>query len=597
MSPHPTPSSRPPFLPEPVPAASAANPRAKRFAALRADREFDVIVVGGGINGAGVFRELALQGLRVLLVERADFCSGCSAAPSRMIHGGLRYLENGEFDLVRESLRERDALLRNAPHMVKPLATVVPIMSVFSGMLNSAASFLHVSSRPARRGALPVRIGLSIYDWVSRTHRMLPRHRILGARAAFRHWPKLTPLMRYAAVFHDAWISYPERLGMELILDACRMAPDSVALNYSEITVAGSGFVVTDSETGVRYPVTTRAVVNATGAWLDESLAELVAPDEVPDQLVAGTKGSHLVLENPELYQALNGHMVYFDNSDGRVCVVFGYLGRVLAGSTDIKVERAERVRCEDDERDYILDSLRLVFPTVELSADQVVYSFSGIRPLLKSPHDFTGRITRGHYVRRVDGEVPTFCMIGGKWTTFRAFAEDATDEVLAELGRERTASTGELGIGGGQGFVSAARLRDELIQEWGVSAARATHLVDAYGTRAGEVMAFCAERADDQPVGVGIELTVAEIAFFVQHEHATRLSDLLMRRTEIVITGTVDAELIETVAAAAAAELGWSDERRRAEIEELVADLEDYHGVDHEVLERRTKERKVECA
>ena len=569
-----------------------SDPRTTRFEALRADGAFDVIVVGGGINGAGVFRELALQGLRVLLVERVDFCSGCSSAPSRMIHGGLRYLENGEFDLVRESLRERDALLRNAPHMVKPLPTVVPIMSVFSGLLNSAASFFHVSSRPARRGAVPVRIGLGIYDWVSRTRRMLPRHRFLGARAAFRSWPKLTPRMRFAAVYHDAWISYPERLGVELILDACRASPDSVALNYSEIAVAGSGFVVTDGETGDRHPVTARAVVNATGAWLDESLAELVPPAEVPDQLVEGTKGSHLVLDNPELYEALNGHMVYFDNSDGRVCVVFGYLGRVLAGSTDIKVERAERVRCEDDERDYILGSLRLVFPGVELSADQIVYSFSGIRPLLKSEHDFTGRITRGHDIRRVDGSVPTFCMIGGKWTTFRAFAEDTTDEVLAELGRARAASTVELGIGGGLGFVDAAELENDLVREWGVSGERAAHLVDAYGTRAGEVMAFCAERADDQPIGVGLELTAAEIAFFVQHEHAARLSDLIMRRTAVVITGTVDAELIDAIAAAAATELGWTDERRRAEIDGLVADLENYHGVDRDVLDRRIKER-----
>ncbi|MEF3405096.1 glycerol-3-phosphate dehydrogenase/oxidase [Agromyces sp. CCNWLW203] len=569
-----------------------SDPRAARFGALRTDGAFDVIVVGGGINGAGVFRELAMQGLRVLLVERADFCSGCSSAPSRMIHGGLRYLENGEFDLVRESLRERDALLRNAPHMVRPLPTVVPIMSVFSGLLNSAASFFHVSSRPARRGAVPVRIGLGIYDWVSRTRRMLPRHRFLGGRAAFRSWPKLTPRMRYAAVYHDAWISYPERLGVELILDACRSSPASVALNYSEIAVAGSGFVVTDGETGVRYPVTARAVVNATGAWLDESLAELLPAADVPEQLVEGTKGSHLVLDSPELFEALNGHMVYFDNSDGRVCVVFGYLGRVLAGSTDIKVERAERVRCEDDERDYILGSLRLVFPGIELSADQIVYSFSGIRPLLKSAHNFTGRITRGHDLRRVDGEVPTFCMIGGKWTTFRAFAEDATDEVLAELGRPRTVSTVELGIGGGLGFIDAAELEHELVRAWGVSRERAAHLVDAYGTRAGEVMAFCAERPDDEPIGIGIELTAAEIAFFVQHEHATRLSDLIMRRTAVVITGTVDGELIEAIAAAAAAELGWSDERRRAEIDGLVEDLENYHGVDRDVLDRRIKER-----
>ena len=147
------------------------EPRDESFAALREDGAFDVIVVGGGINGIGVFRELALQGLRVLLVERNDFCSGCSAAPSRMIHGGLRYLENGEFDLVRESLRERDALLRNAPHLVRPLATTIPITSVFSGLMNGAANFLGRSSRPANRGAVPVKIGLSIYDWVSRKRR------------------------------------------------------------------------------------------------------------------------------------------------------------------------------------------------------------------------------------------------------------------------------------------------------------------------------------------------------------------------------------------------------------------------------------------
>jgi glycerol-3-phosphate dehydrogenase len=577
--------------------AALTRPRDERFEALRVDGAFDVVVVGGGINGCGVFRELALQGLRVLLVERLDFCSGCSSAPSRMIHGGLRYLENGEFGLVRESLRERDALLRNAPHFVKPLATTIPIMSVFSGLLNSAASFLGVSARPARRGALPVRIGLSIYDWVSRKRRMLPRHRFLSSRATFQRWPKLAPGLRFTAVYHDAWISHPERLGIELVLDACRVAPDAVALNYAEIAADGSGFTVTDGETGVRYPVTARAVVNATGAWLDESLAELVGTVELPDRMITGTKGSHLILDNPELFEALDGHMVYFDNSDGRVCIVFGYLGRVLAGSTDIKVESAERVRCEDDERDYILDSLRLVFPGVAVSADQVVYTFSGIRPLPKSDHEFTGRISRGHHVRRIDGDVPQFCMIGGKWTTFRAFAEDTTDAVLAQLGRERTMSTIDLGIGGGHGFPVGGDLEDQLRRSWSISADRARHLVDAYGTRAWEVMAFCANRDDDLPLGVGTPLTSAEIAFFVRHEHATRLADLVMRRTSVAITGTIDAGLIAAIAAAAAGELGWSDERRRAEIESLVAELENFHGVDRDALDRRTTERTVECA
>ena len=145
---------------------------------IRRDGAFDVVVVGGGINGIGVYRDLALQGLRVLLVERNDFCSGCSAAPSRMIHGGLRYLENGEFDLVWESLRERDALLVNAPHMVRPLPTTIPIATLFSGLLNGAAGFLGLSSRPASRGALPIKIGLMLYDWTTRHRRLMPTHNL-----------------------------------------------------------------------------------------------------------------------------------------------------------------------------------------------------------------------------------------------------------------------------------------------------------------------------------------------------------------------------------------------------------------------------------
>src|SRR5690606_37493465 len=210
-----------------------ASPHLHRGAAvdrIRSDGAFDVIVVGGGINGIGVFRELALQDLRVLLVEQRDFCSGCSAAPSRMIHGGLRYLENGEFDLVRESLRERDALLRNAPHMVRPLPTTIPIREVFSGMLNGAAAFLGLSGRPSSRGALPIKIGLMLYDWNTRHRRLLPKHRFRDARATLQRWPKLNPRLRFSATYYDAWISYPERLCVELLLDAARMAPRSVAL-------------------------------------------------------------------------------------------------------------------------------------------------------------------------------------------------------------------------------------------------------------------------------------------------------------------------------------------------------------------------------
>ena len=541
---------------------------------------FDAVVVGGGINGIGVYRELALQGLRVLLVERNDFCSGCSAAPSRMIHGGLRYLENGEFDLVRESLRERDALLVNAPHLVHPLPTVIPIRTIFSGLLNSAASFFGLSGRPASRGAIPIKLGLTLYDWVTRRRRLLPKHRFRGAGATRKRWPKLTGAVRCSATYFDAWISHPERLGLELILDVERDAPDSIALNYVSLKPDGEGYLLEESISGRTARIETKTIVNATGAWLDDAIDELAGKGS-HECLVSGTKGSHLILDNPELEAALDGHMVYFENSDGRVCIVFPFFGKVLAGSTDIRVKRAERVRCEPEEEAYILNSLRLVFPQVEFGAEDVVYSYSGIRPLPKSDHDFTGRISRGHYTRRLEGPVPQICMIGGKWTTFRAFAEQAADEVLNELNEVRKIDTLALAIGGGKSFPkAAAALERDLVAAFGISPARAAHLATTYGTAARDLLAFCQARADDRPLSARTEITGAEIAFIARHESVVTLADIVLRRTTLAIRGLLSKELLDALASAAGDELGWSAEEREQQLNALAAILFTYHGV-----------------
>lgn len=560
---------------------------------MRLDGAFDVVVLGGGINGVGVYRELALQGLRVLLVERNDFCSGCSAAPSRMIHGGLRYLENGEFGLVWESLRERDALLANAPHMVRPLPTTIPIESLFSGMMNGAVGFFGLSGRPASRGALPIKIGLMLYDWITRHRRRLPRHRFRGARSTLALWPALSPKLRFSATYYDAWISYPERLGVELILDTQRLAPDSIALNHAELTPQGHGFTVTDKTSGAQVAVSARAMVNATGAWLDESLALMAEGSADVEPFVSGTKGSHLVLDHPELYAALGGHMIFFEHADGRVCIVFPYLGRVLAGSTDIRVDRAARVRCEPEERDYILEALHRVFPGIEVGSEHIVFSYSGIRPLPRSDHEFTGRIPRSHFVHRLDRAVPQFCMVGGKWTTFRAFAEQTADAVLAELGKPRVASTLDMPIGGGSGFPpEAGTLAAELVRRHDIPADRAAHLVDLYGTRAEEVLAFCRRRSDDRPLVEGCQGTTGEIAFLVQHEFALGLADVLLRRTPLSIRGIVSTELVRSAAAVLADELGWDEVKTTREVETFIAELADYHGVSPEMLDQRDKKR-----
>jgi len=566
------------------------NRRNQSLEAIRRDGAFDVIVIGGGINGIGVYRELALQGLRVLLVECSDFCSGCSAAPSRMIHGGLRYLENGEFNLVGESLRERDALLANAPHLVRPLPTTIPIHSVFSGLLNGAAGFLGIASRPASRGAVPIKIGLVLYDWITPRRRRLPRHRFRSGRATRALWPDLSPELRFSATYHDAWISYPERLGIELVADTARMAPDSIALNYAELSPDGGQFLLSDGPSGEALPVRARAVVNATGAWLDQSLALLAAEGTGAAPLVSGTKGSHLILDCPPLLQALRGHMIFFEHTDGRVCIVFPYLGRVLVGSTDIRVDRASRVRCEPEERDYILGALRDVFPGIAVTEADVVFSYSGIRPLPRSDHEFTGRISRGHFVHRLDGAVPQFCMVGGKWTTFRAFAEQAADAVLAELGRPRIRQTGDLAIGGGAAFpASGEALAAELAERHGVSLERAADLVDLYGTQAHNVLRFCLARGDDAPLDEACRMTAAEIAFLARNEAVVHLADVLLRRTPLSIRGEVSSALIERVAVVLALELGWDEDRTRDEIATFIAELSTYHGVSPETLERRS--------
>jgi glycerol-3-phosphate dehydrogenase len=570
--------------------------RQRNLTKLRSENRFDVIVVGGGVNGIGVYRELALQGLRVLLVEHNDFCSGCSAAPSRMIHGGLRYLENGELALVRESLRERDSLLRNAPHMVKPLPTLIPISSVFSGLMNSVASFLGWSGKPANRGVVPIKLGLTFYDWVTRKRRQLPKHRIFARGEIHRLWPKLNRQTRFAALYHDAWISHPERLCIEMISDVEEVTPDCMALNYAELANRGDEFQLKCCRTGIVVPISARALVNATGAWVDSTTRSL--GNAATGSMVSGTKGSHLIIDNPELETALDGHMVYYENVDGRVCIVFPYQGHILAGSTDIRVECPTRVRCEDNELYYILDSVRLVFPEIEVTRKQVVFSFSGIRPLPKSDHDFTGRISRDHFTRRIDGAVPQFCMIGGKWTTFRAFAEQTADEVLRELGHERIRKTTDMPIGGGRDFEAGGQaIVESLMGKGDISRERAEHLVSHYGSHAEAVHIFCLGRDDAPLPGLGALYTSAEITYLIQKEQVETIADLALRRTSLAISGAISLEIIDSLAAVLAAEAGLSRKETNLQRKDLIKELGDFYGVSQQVLIERNLKRSPQCA
>ncbi|HEY9011016.1 MAG TPA: glycerol-3-phosphate dehydrogenase/oxidase [Devosia sp.] len=567
--------------------------REEMLADLRTNPHVQAVVVGGGINGISTFRELALQGVRVLLVDREDFCGACSSAPSRMIHGGLRYLENGEIGLVRESLRERDALLRNAPHFVRPLPTTVPIQQVFSGLLNGALNVMHLRTRPAERGALAVKIGLTLYDLLAGKRRLMPKHVFRGRGETAAFWPDLPDWARFSATYYDAWISHPERLAIELVREGLAANLDAVAINHLAVTSRdGRKLALRDALTGTEFTVETDLVINATGAWTDETNALLFAAGNAPAPYVGGTKGSHLVLDHPELMAALHGHMIYFENVDGRVCILFPYLGRVLLGSTDIRVESPGVVRCEDEEVDYILSSLAYVFPGITVKPEHIVYRYSGVRPLPRSEARFTGAISRDHFVAEIPGTPPVLCLVGGKWTTFRAFGEQAADRALALLGVERTIRTAERSIGGGVGFpyreADRAALVATVAADAGVTLARATHAVDHYGTAALEVLAFCAGQEDR--VIDGTNYTEAELRHLIRNEFARTLGDLLQRRTSIAITGALTSGGISRAAAILADELGWSStfaaEHEAAFRERLARD----HGLGQAILTERDR-------
>ncbi len=534
---------------------------------------FDVVILGAGINGAGLFRELCAQGVPCLIVDRADFGSGTSAAPSRLIHGGLKYLETGEFRLVAQSALERNLLLRNAPHMVAPLATLIPLFSWTRGIGAALRTLLGATTAPRSRGALLVKAGLSLYDVFGRRARVLPRHRLLRRAQALREMPALTPAIVAAGTYHDARIAYPERLVLELVLDGLALEPRSEALSYTELTGTGDGALSFGGRT-----VRPRVVVNAAGPWIDRVNAALGAPS----RLIGGTRGSHVLLANDALVAALGGRMVYFEADDGRICLVFEHLGRALVGSTDIPDADPDGVRATEAEIDYLVASVAALMPGVAVSKADIVYAYSGIRPLPASDATAPGLVSRDHSAPVAEPAAgrsfPIVSLVGGKWTTFRGFAEEVGDLVLSRLGASRRVSTRGMAIGGGAGYPATEAARaawtEDVRRISGFAPARIATLLARYGTRARGVAAHAGAWTDADRLPDACETSRAEIDWIVRHERVARLEDVVLRRTALAITGALTLRDLEAVAEVTGAALGWTDARRDAETRALAARL-----------------------
>ncbi len=562
--------------------------RNETLAALKNNPEVSVLIIGGGINGIGTFRDLALNGVDVLLVDRADFCSGASAASSHMAHGGIRYLENGEFRLVREAVAERNRMIRNAPHLVKPLPTTIPIFKIFSGLLNAPLKFMRLLDKPSERGSFVIKIGLMVYDAFTgrpRAQRTVPPHKFRNRGSSLSLWSKLNPQIINTATYFDGAILSPERLALELLLDAEADNSNARAVNYISLTKSDRDTVLLRDElTDTVYEVKPRLLINAAGPWIDFTNRNL----GISRRLIGGTKGSHLVLNHPELREAIDGNEFFFENKDGRIVLIYPLYDRVLIGTSDIPIENPDEANCTEEEVDYFLEMVARVFPAIKVTREHIVFRFSGVRPLPYTHAKTAGQISRDHSIEVVSGDwtglsFPVYSLVGGKWTSFRAFAEQVTDKTLAFLGKVRQKHTRDLSIGGGRGYPrtpeDVKRSVDGIAAWTGASAERVQVLFDRYGTRAEQIATFIS-RGQDTPLKSLPSYSRREIGFLAQHEKIVHLDDLILRRSMLAMLGRLTRDSVDELANALGEALNWTREQEKIEVVRTLEIVMDRHSV-----------------
>jgi glycerol-3-phosphate dehydrogenase len=543
---------------------SSTPPLAARRTALDAlaHAPFDVLVVGGGITGAGVARDAAMRGLRTALVEQDDFASGTSSRSSRLVHGGLRYLEHGQLGLVFESSRERRTLRRIAPHLVRPLSFVWP---VYSG---------------ARIPAWKLAAGLTAYDALS-FFRNAGRHERLSARDGMAREPhvrreELVGGARYwDAATDDARLTLAT---VRAAIDAGAVVVNHarvVALAVSEGRVTGAR--VADRIGGGEASVDARVVVNATGPWSD-ALERLADGHAAPT--VRGSKGVHVSVSRDRIGN--ESALTLLAPQDGRVMFVLPAGDFAIVGTTDT-YERAspEQVRPSRADVDYLLTAANFFFPDARLTRDDVVAAWAGLRPLVASEqrHADPGAATREHLVREsVHGMVS---VTGGKLTTYRVMARDTVDAVERSLGRTpRRARTASSPLPGAVAdVVREVGAATSLTQ----NAAVAERLVHAHGSAWRDVWALAAaDGALASRVDESRPYLVAELLHAVQHELALTLGDLLVRRIPIAFeTRDHGRAAAARVAPLVARWLGWDAERMRAEIAGYEAEVARIFAID----------------
>ncbi len=505
-----------------------------RFQQLRGTI-FDLIVIGGGIIGAGIARDAALRGLKVALFEKNDFGGGTTSASTRIIHGGLRYLEMFDFRLVRMDLREREILLRIAPHLVKPLEFLLPFYN--RGLFYRTK----------------VKAGMMLYDMLS-YDKSLPNHRFLGPAEVATLEPRLKKDgLNGGVLYSDAQVNSPERLCLENIIDARQH--DACTLNYAEVTGAlrsgetVEGVAVRDLLGGQELEVKGRMVVNATGPWFDRMAGILTSH---PQAMVRTTKGTHIIC--PVLNQRA---LVLFSGVDERLFFVIPWLAHSLVGTTDTDFhEDPAQARATGTDVNYLLESLQEFFPHGD---SQIYFSSAGVRALVMKGGSESS-VSRLH---RIQSTVPGLVsVLGGKITGYRAIAEEVTDLVCSKLKVNPSCETATLPLPGAKGLGTAT-------VHSGMTREVVKHLYSLYGSRADEVLGLTESDPELQRALARYSRDIAaQVVFAVREEQCLHLDDFLLRRTLLGFTRDQGAQAVEKAVFYMARELSWSKDQIAAEVQ-----------------------------
>jgi len=535
--------------------AVSLDPEYRAAAWQRLENEpFDVLVVGGGITGAGVALDAATRGLSTALVEQRDFASGTSSRSSKLFHGGLRYLEQMNFDLVREALKERDLMLRTiAPHLVRPVSFLYPLTS-------------RGWERPY------VTAGLTLYDSMGGA-RSMPRHKQLTRTGALKLAPAIKrEALTGALLYYDAQTDDARHTLTTVRTAAAYGATVLSSARVVDLLRAGErviGAVVEDVETGERHEVSASVVINSTGVWTDD--VQKMAGGRGQFQ-VRASKGVHVVVARDRI----NSETGLILRTEKSVLFVIPWGTHWIIGTTDTdwSLDRAHPAATRAD-IDYLLEHLNSVLRE-PLTHDDIQGVYAGLRPLLSGESEDTSQLSREHAVARPQPGL--ISIAGGKYTTYRVMAEDAVDAARSDVGGDVSDSVTEfIPLSGAEGYVALVNQVDRLARKHRLPAWRITHLLERYGSLVHELFALAEDdRSLYGPLPGAEEYLQVEIRYAATHEAALHLDDVLTRRTRISIE-TPDRGVASAPAAAqlVAPVLGWDAAQVESEVSAYLARVE----------------------